>query len=662
MLIRNIYRVFFFLLIPIYVCAQDVHKLTGYQGIKGSVLDAETGKPLSARIEIRDTTGRLQSTYYHQLDGIFTAEDGTFSLPLRPGKYTMKIIHGIDFLTKKIDFAISEKEGASAIIRLDPWVKLKQRGWLNGDGHAHLYSDIKMNDTMTKQVRRLCLAQGVDFISACQGWAGYNDDNWRSEYGKVSDEKFQLFYGAEMPKYRSGHVWWLGLASTRGYFEHLMDTAYENQYYQAPIHTNWDFSWLKFSFIPDIEVISRYSKYEKAHAVIAHPTSWWMQPRENITKYTTNITGNLSFGLLSGNVWNGMTVMGYMADNYFYQNIWFHLLNEGYIMPPFSELDGGYPADNKFYYGYLRTYYLTDPAIADPLTRITDAVQKGHTFVTSGPIILADIDKKYNVGDIIPLDKSTRKLHIEAYASGETSDYLSYVIVFRNGKIYHSWDLRDKKPRTLKQEISLSEKDDAWYVVKVYGKDAWQQPENIDVMAYCQNLENAPEKKGLDGAAPAVAITSPFYFRHAGVTSPQPLISEVNLEVTDPNTNDRINEGKVSIFLAGEKIDSFQLHNGIAHFTMPVNSLITITNGNKTITRGLYLDYPPYLAILERIANGNWRDDHNWINTLVPGHVPWSVFAYDETSKLLRNVKWKIKFEDNERDDLWKDFDALFNK
>lgn len=277
----------------------SLKKLEGFAGIKGRVTDGQTEVPLSARIVVKDSAGKLQATYYEHCEGIFTEEDGTFSIPLKPGAYTIKIIHGIDYLTQEQPFTVKENQGVSVTVHLQMWVDLKKRGWINGDGHAHLYSEKTENDTMLRQVRKVCLAQGVDFLSACQGWAGYDDQTWKGAYAKVSDRKFNLYYGAEMPKYRTGHVWWLGLKSTLNNFGNLIDSTYENEYYKSEQHTDWDYSWLKFRSVPDIEVISRYARSQQSMAIIAHPTSWWQQERGNISKYTTNVVSNLSFGLLS---------------------------------------------------------------------------------------------------------------------------------------------------------------------------------------------------------------------------------------------------------------------------------------------------------------------------------------------------------------------------
>jgi hypothetical protein len=74
----------------------------------------------------------------------------------------------------------------------------------------------------------------VDFIVACQEWVGYDETSWWMGYAKFSDGCFFLHYGVEMPKYRIGHMWWLGFTSTHGRFGSTINTTYENEYYQSP--------------------------------------------------------------------------------------------------------------------------------------------------------------------------------------------------------------------------------------------------------------------------------------------------------------------------------------------------------------------------------------------------------------------------------------------
>src|SRR5690349_17220010 len=195
-----------------------VHFYAYPQSVKIAVIDAETKKPLAARIVITDDTGHVYNSYYSKLDGFFTDENGVSSLQLSNGNYSIEAFHGIDYVSQKFNCTIKDRI-LDTVITLQRWYPLKEQGWYNGDGHDHLYTDLKPDTAMLKLVRKICVAQGVDFMFTAQGWSGYNDSTWREGYAQFSDEKFHVSYGAEMPKYRTGHTWWIGQPTTHGMFE-----------------------------------------------------------------------------------------------------------------------------------------------------------------------------------------------------------------------------------------------------------------------------------------------------------------------------------------------------------------------------------------------------------------------------------------------------------
>ena len=626
---------------------------SSFQGITGKVTDAATNQPLSVRIVITDDTGHVYKSYYTKLPGFFTNENGSFQLPLEPGTYSLAVYRGIDYLSNHASFQITGNNGVRADIQLQNWYPLKKEGWYCGDGHDHLYTDKKPDTAMAALVRKICIAQGVDFMFTAQGWLGYNDSNWRKGYASFSDDRFQLQYGSEMPKYRTGHTWWLGQTSTRNYFWNTMDSAYENQYYQSNIGTTWTFDELPLVNVPDVEVVPRLKRADGSLAITAHPTSWWMQRRGDIEKYVTNVAVNLSFGLLSGKIWDGLVAMGYDHDHFYYQNLWFHVLNEGYRMPGFAELDGGLGKNDKFYYGSMRNYFHIDGDFTVP--KLLAAAQKGRSFLTSGPIVFADIDGRYEYGDVIPAGAAQHTLHISAMASGERDDTLSYVLVFRNGKIARLWDLRGKKQRTFTDSMVINEKERAWYIVKVYGKKAWQNTASLDVMKVCETGSREAAEGEMD-----VAFTNPFYFRRNGDSGPGILQSAVDLSVT--SSGSVADDVLVELLVDGKSIKKLTLKHGRGKFKMPVNTILKITaNGQPAIYRGLYLDYKPHRDLLEQLASGKWRDGYDSSGrTFAPGEVPWLEFNYDKTKKLLSNIKWTIELSPNVRDSLREDFGVLF--
>jgi hypothetical protein len=625
------------------------------------VLDASTGRPLPARVVVRAADGRVVDSRYRALPGVFTDEEGHLEMALDPGTYGVLVSRGIDYEPEPRTVVVEAGGRAEAVVRLSPWLDLRARGWVNGDAHAHLYSDEEQNHAMLDTVRRICRGQGVDYLFACQTWAGFRDATWREGFLAHSDDRFRVFYGAEMPKYRTGHTFWFGLRSTRGLFEAAMDTTYEDEYYKAPRGTGWTFDSLAFPAIPDLEVVRRVAAAEDALAAVPHPTSWWWQKRGDVEKYVTNVAVSLSAGLLGGGAWSAMVVMGYDRDQDFYQDLWFHALDEGYRLAAVGELDGGFSPEDRFYYGRVRTYARAGGTL--DRGSLVAAVRAGHTFVTSGPVVLASIDGRFEPGDVVPADGRPRRLSFEAFASGEREDRLAYVVVFRNGSVHRLFDLRGRGLRRFEGVLAVSEKSDGWYVLKAHSGKASRAPLDLDVRA---NVERAAS--GRPGPARDddgdVCLTSPFYFRRKGVPAePAALRSRLRLRLVDAASGQPVRGATVGVQVGGRVVDVLAAPEGEARGEAPAAAVLVLeAPGRPTLRRVAYLDYPPARARVERLANGRWLDDFGGRDRLKPGQVPWSAFAFAETKALLSDVDWTIRWEPNERDPRWDAFESAFTR
>ena len=639
-------------------------------GLALRVVDARTGRPLPARVVVRGSDGQPVKSEYAHLPGVFTGDDGRLELPLSPGHYSLDVHHGIDYVSQQHTVVVPPAAGPAVApgplrVALEPWVKLRELGWANGDAHAHLYTDKKRDQAMAATVRRICRAQGVDFIFACQTWAGYGDDDWREGYAKVSDARFLLLFGAEMPKYRTGHTFWLGLSSTRGAFDAAMDTTFESRYHEVAENPRWSFDTVPFPNVPDVELVARFRKQQDAAAVMPHPTSWWWQPRGDVEKYVTNVASSLAVGLLAGRLWDGLVVMGYDDDQLYYQDLWFHVLDEGWRMPPLGELDGGFPPGDRFYYGRTRSYL----RVGRDTTRdaLVGALREGHTFVTSGPIVLASVDdgeaaagREYQPGDVVPADGRPRTLRVRAYSSGDREARLTYVVLFRNSRIHKLWDLRDRDARELTEDLRLRESGPAWYVLKAYGRTS-RTPEQLDVRSIVDRLTRGTYEGPWPGDS-EVALTSPFYFRVPGAPAdPEPLVSRVRLRLVDAGSGEPVENATVSVQVAGRVVASVTAPAGEASLRAPVQAVLRLeAPGRPTLRRTLYLDYPPQRDRVERLASGRWLDSFGGRKRLQPGQVPWEAFDLEGTRRDLADVEWTIRWAPNERDALWEPFEARF--
>jgi hypothetical protein len=280
--------------------------------------------------------------------------------------------------------------------------------------------------------------------------------------------------------------------------------------------------------------------------------------------------------------------------------------------------------------------------------------------VTSGPIIQTNIDDQYEIGDIIQANGSTHQLNLQVLSSGKADDFLSYVIVYRNGEIFKLWDLRADKSRKFDESIELRETEKAWYVVKAYGSKAVEDPTSLDILSLCKKTSKS-DFPDFSGDKHDVCITSPFYFRPTDEIDPEPLISNIDLKLIDPISGKTIQDAEIEVLVNGEKTNSYKIENGHLKFTMPIQGVILIkADGYPEIRRGLYLDYLPHRELIEELANGDWRINLKDGSLYNSGEVPWEAFNFEKTKNLLSEVDWKIEMKTNERDDQWEAFEKIF--
>ena len=95
--------------------------------------------------------------------------------------------------------------------QLKPWAPMREQGYFCGDSHNHVKIPLD-------KVALYCRALGIDYLDLCQGW-GYMQKGDENTTGAEIEQNIKahccddmhLFFGAERPKTRYGHTWWLNL-------------------------------------------------------------------------------------------------------------------------------------------------------------------------------------------------------------------------------------------------------------------------------------------------------------------------------------------------------------------------------------------------------------------------------------------------------------------
>ena len=590
--------------------------------------------PLPAWVRITDEQGGIfQDAKVHESLCGFPC-NGSFEVSLPPGRYEIALHRLIshEWFVKSLNLEAGSDLTLDA--ELTPWIDPASHGFFCGESHDHL------EHPKETQAAGYCEALGIDYLDACQPWMHrrakdrlISGDEMARMLESHSTGKFHLYFGAERPKTRFGHVWWTNLTPFADPFGEYMgwhDPDYvafcKNPHASAEvdIQTNCPFTGeLPFT------TWNRYRR-QGAVGVSAHPTSWWVDDAEQKFIHT-NIATDMMYALLAGCAVDAIVAMGYDPDQIFYQNVWFHILNEGYRLPACAETDGCLMGPHHI--GQILGYTQTPTGIYSR-GGIAEGLRTGRTMMTSGPFVLFTADNgRYRMGDEIPLDRPDHQLEIEAWSAPDPREFLSGLVVYRNGIPFLKKDLRAAKTRHVRLAVPVTEpRDRAWYVVKVYGSQFPSEDRFLDVFAYADLCEQEAHSEYRD--LKQVALTNPLYFIPRGWSPPEPVRCRLHLE-TLPGAQVLISElGKERMTLVADA-------NGRVEAVVSPVAELTITAGNTPpLRRSILLDYGPVRRLVEYSYTGRWRPHTR--SGMLPGQVPWWGFAFQDLRETLQEIHWRI--------------------
>ncbi|MEN1680513.1 MAG: CehA/McbA family metallohydrolase, partial [Planctomycetota bacterium] len=120
--------------------------------LRGNIVDAETGKPVAARVRLQDSRGRrytVNSTagqavgYRRELSHLPDSPEvhtsvsaDPFHVDLEPGVYSLRVERGKEYLPALQTIRVGDA-GADVEVRLQRWANAAERGWYSGDLHVH---------------------------------------------------------------------------------------------------------------------------------------------------------------------------------------------------------------------------------------------------------------------------------------------------------------------------------------------------------------------------------------------------------------------------------------------------------------------------------------------------------------------------------------------
>src|SRR5581483_5384190 len=366
----------------------------------GFVTEAQSGALAPCTVEITDSNGRLVLENDSLRAGFRCS--GVFTKQLPPGHTRIRVTHG--FETQRAEKELDLVEGHSSEVRfvLHRTVDLRSKGWYAGDSHVHMLHGERTLPVSFEFVAETARAEDLQYLSLAQAWQIQNPapEFLAAELDSRSRTNCLLTWNLEAPKnyYQGdagrclGHCWNMGM---RGRTREGADVIEVLLAASA-----WDYESAKPTFA---NFESHSLIHEQAGVVFyTHPARWWMgawggqggYPKKDRMRIS-NMAVELPLDTVLGPTFDGLDLItgpGEFEANDKAFRIWSMLLDHGYRLAATGSSDACFDRSGGAVPGIPRTYSYVPQGFS--LQKVTRATAAGHTFVTTGPLLLATVDAR----------------------------------------------------------------------------------------------------------------------------------------------------------------------------------------------------------------------------------------------------------------------------
>ena len=555
--------------------------------LHGKVNDALAGRQTPCTVAITDANGKVVVESASFSDGFRSSGEFTKRLPAGPTR--IRITRGIE--TKAINQEVSLVAGErnDLTFTLERVVNLRKRGWFAGDSHVHMLHGERTVPVDFDYVALTAQAEDLQYMSLAQAWNldEPTPERLEGELGRRSTPDCSLTWNLEAPKnyYQGdagrclGHCWMIGVRGrTRegvDVIRLLMDASAWDYESSKPTCANFE----SHQLIHDQGGVVSYT----------HPARWWMgswggqggYPKVDLMR-VSNMAVELPLDTLLGPTYDGLDIItgpGEFEANAKAFEIWSLLLNHGYRIAATGSSDSCFDRPGGGVPGTPRTYTFVSGEFT--LAKAAKAIAAGRTFVTTGPLLIATIDKK-PPGSAFSAGPNPRVLSVEAWASGRDSGALKRIEVLRNGQIWREFTL-EGRPGSIQTNLNLLEQETSWYCVRVF----------------------SPERQ--------TAVSGAFYFADKSYRRPQPVRAQVRAQVLDAETGARVAAVLTEVTLAGTVAREGRRHRlptGEARVCVPGTARLRAeARGYAPMTLSPFLDSPD---LVKTVTTFSEQDLSNW--------------------------------------------------
>ncbi len=456
------FRTFTVLLVPIAICLviwnSGFAQADPKPGIlKLSIVDADSGQPTPARVELLDKEGhsyiaedalpvdgdcdtaqetaawltleRAVALLAKKVENPYTGTDQFYSVgnsrvSLPPGTYKLRVFKGVEYQAQTREVHIRSGETARLTVKVARWVNMPEQGWYGADDHVHSARPVKeLNPFISKMMQ----AEDLHVANLLQmGLSKRFHITLQYSHGPESiyqEGNYILATGQENPRtHFLGHTITLGARSAINF--------------------------------PENYVIYRLFWEEAQRQGALSGYAHYGNNLLDIPPYGLSI--DLPHGLLSF-----LEVLQFNRGIY---DVWYEILNTGFRMTPTAGTD--YPCAKATIPGRERFY----TKVEGPFTyeNWLEGVRSGQTFVTNGPILDFRVHGK-EMGEEVVLGRARPVLVEGRVRFDPTWDDVDRLEVIENGQVLRSF------PRTggaaeIRFQFEHNIREASWLAVRASGR------------------------------------------------------------------------------------------------------------------------------------------------------------------------------------------------
>jgi hypothetical protein len=375
-------------------------------GLAGSIIDAASGKPVSARVQLTQGTQSILPagfTFYDKRGEKHFYVPASFQIPLEAGEYTIRIERGKEYRPLEETFSVPASQQIQRTFKLDRWINMQSRGWYSADLHVHRPPEVMAETLLAEDLN-------VAPVISVHHWSQW-DSLKKSAKADTS-----------LAKVDDTHVYSVG-----GYeIERIIEGPGAVTLFGADLSLDFD----SYELYPPASYFTR--KIHEQGGYVDGDKPFWLDVPVNVA------LGEIDFMEIACNHFFPRAIdpdlkrwaswkpdPGFEGWNrgfaLWIMDLYYQLLNCGFQLPA----SGGSACGVKpLAVGYNRVYVKLDTPFS--YDGFFQALKAGRSFSTNGPMLDLRVDGK-EMGSRIEFDHP-KKIRIEAVAEGAELESIEIIV------------------------------------------------------------------------------------------------------------------------------------------------------------------------------------------------------------------------------------------